>query len=189
MSLNSHIIEIRKFIPSTICKKIILYFENSNDLTDANIVDPVNPINKDIRNCKQKLISGNTNSFGETLVLNYIKFKIKESVEIYKKKHPSTNTTVIEDIIFLKYETNNHNSGYLFHTDQGAAVPKRALSISICLNNEFQGGEFMFDINGEKLNYPQNVGDLIIFPSNFMFPHQVNKIKSGTRFALVTWVC
>ena len=47
----------------------------------------------------------------------------------------------------------------------------------------------MFDINGEKLNYPQNVGDLIIFPSNFMFPHQVNKIKSGTRFALVTWVC
>ena len=83
MSLNSHIIEIRKFIPSTICKKIILYFENSNDLTDANIVDPVNPINKDIRNCKQKLISGNTNSFGETLVLNYIKFKIKEYYVIY----------------------------------------------------------------------------------------------------------
>jgi len=95
----------------------------------------------------------------------------------------------IQEVSFLKYEKNNHKSGYLYHVDQGASVPKRSLSISICLNNEFQGGEFMFDINGEKLNYPQNVGDLIIFPSNFMFPHQVNKIKSGTRFALVTWVC
>lgn len=185
----NNILEIRKFIPSTICEKIILYFDNSNKLVDAQITDPSNPVDKDIRNCKTRVISQDINSFGERLVLNYIKSKVKESVKVYQKKYPHASMSEIQEVSFLKYEKNNHKSGYLYHVDQGASVPKRSLSISICLNNEFQGGEFMFDINGEKLNYPQNVGDLIIFPSNFMFPHQVNKIKSGTRFALVTWVC
>ena len=64
----------------------------------------------------------------------------------------------------------------------------RHLSITIGLNNEFEGGEFVFDLGNEKHQFPQNVGDCIIFPSNFMFPHSVNQITSGTRYALIGWV-
>jgi len=50
------------------------------------------------------------------------------------------------------------------------------------------GGEFKFNLNGVEVQIPQNIGDAIAFPSNFMFPHQVNKILTGTRYAIIGWV-
>ena len=32
-----------------------------------------------------------------------------------------------------------------------------------------------------------NVGDLIMFPSNFLYPHQVSPIKKGIRYSVVAW--
>ena len=32
-----------------------------------------------------------------------------------------------------------------------------------------------------------NKGDVIIFPSNFMYPHTVKPITSGKRYVVVTW--
>ena len=43
----------------------------------------------------------------------------------------------------------------------------------------------MFMIMGCKVNL--NTGDLIIFPSNFMYPHSVEPIISGTRYSIVCW--
>ena len=50
------------------------------------------------------------------------------------------------------------------------------------------GGEFVFDLPGEKYQVGQNIGDALIFPSNFLFPHQVNQITRGTRYALIGWI-
>ena len=89
----------------------------------------------------------------------------------------------------LKYEANEFDAGYKFHVDFGHGHTERSLSISICLNNEYQGGEFVFSFFEEsKVQIPQNVGDAIAFPSNFMFPHQVNKVTEGTRYAIIAWV-
>ena len=33
-----------------------------------------------------------------------------------------------------------------------------------------------------------NQGDVLIFPSNFLYPHKVNSIKKGTRYSFVSWV-
>ena len=30
-------------------------------------------------------------------------------------------------------------------------------------------------------------GDLVMFPSNFMYPHSVQPILSGTRYSIVCW--
>jgi len=59
------------------------------------------------------------------------------------------------------------------------------LSIVGLLNDNFVGGDFiMFD------NYKVNLkaGDVLIFPSAFNYPHQVNTITSGTRYSFVSWV-
>ena len=31
-------------------------------------------------------------------------------------------------------------------------------------------------------------GDILIFPSNFMYPHRVEPVKKGIRFSFVSWV-
>jgi hypothetical protein len=38
----------------------------------------------------------------------------------------------------------------------------------------------------QQLNIKPQAGDLYIFPSNYMYPHQAKKVHSGTKYSLVT---
>ena len=31
-------------------------------------------------------------------------------------------------------------------------------------------------------------GDIIIFPSNFMYPHKVEPVTKGTRYSYISWI-
>jgi len=58
------------------------------------------------------------------------------------------------------------------------------LSIVGVLNDDYQGGEFiMFDDYEIKFK----PGDVIIFPSVFLYPHLVKPVKKGTRYSFVSW--
>ena len=116
-----------------------------------------------------------------------MKEKVFQCVDHYKNKN-NIHINEISQLDLLKYDANEFKAGYDFHNDFGRKVSQRHLSISICLNNKYEGGEFVFDIPEGHYTIPQNVGDAVIFPSNFMFPHQVNKITKGTRYALIAWV-
>lgn len=179
--MKEYILEVKKVIPNSLCKKIILYFDN--DYKDAKTIGG---LDKNIRNCVTRSIL-NPISLGQKICSNAIKQKIFECVFHYKEKF-KININRISQLDLLKYETNDYPVGYNFHEDFGDKAMERHLSISICLNNEYEGGEFVFDLPNEKIKIPQNIGDAVIFPSNFMFPHQVNKITKGTRYALIGWV-
>ena len=52
------------------------------------------------------------------------------------------------------------------------------------LNDNYQGGEFiMFDDYEIKFK----AGDLLIFPSVFLYPHLVKPVTKGIRYAFVSW--
>jgi predicted 2-oxoglutarate/Fe(II)-dependent dioxygenase YbiX len=179
--MNDYILEIKKVIPKVLCQKIIRYFDHDYD--DASTVGG---LNKNIRNCLTKSLL-EPKTFGEKICSNAVKEKVFECVSHYKKQY-GVHITRISQLDLLKYEANSFDAGYKFHEDFGDKATERHLSISICLNNEYYGGEFVFNINKQELTYPQNIGDAIVFPSNFMFPHQVNKVTKGTRYALIGWV-
>jgi len=59
------------------------------------------------------------------------------------------------------------------------------LSIVGVLNDNYKGGEFiMFDDYEIKFK----PGDIIIFPSVFLYPHLVKPVKKGMRYSFVSWV-
>tara|TARA_E500000318_G_scaffold30468_1_gene30254 strand:- start:1521 stop:2066 length:546 start_codon:yes stop_codon:yes gene_type:complete len=180
--MKEYILEVKKIIPQIFCKKIIAYFDN--DYKDAETTG--SGINKNIRNCLTRSLL-EPKSFGEKICLNAVEEKIFQCVDHYKNKN-DIHIEKISQLDILKYQANEFKAGYDFHKDFGSKVSERHLSISICLNNEYEGGEFVFDIPGGHYTVPQNVGDAVIFPSNFMFPHQVNKVTKGTRYALIGWV-
>ena len=180
--IEDYILEIRKFFPKSFCEKIISYYDTEN-LSDATVVSGTN---KEIRNCNTRNIL-ETFTFGEKILKNFITNKLWQAVDVYNKKFPYAYSNKISQLDFLKYEHNSYKVGYKYHTDMGEKVPLRQLSVSVCLNNNFTGGEFVFDIPSKQIQYPQNIGDVIIFPSNFMYPHQVNPITEGTRYALIGW--
>jgi PKHD-type hydroxylase len=66
----------------------------------------------------------------------------------------------------------------------------RKLSMTILLNNNYEGGEFQFSNstkNVQEILTPpmKEVGSIIVFPS-FM-EHRVTPITKGTRYSMVAW--
>ena len=58
------------------------------------------------------------------------------------------------------------------------------LSIVGKINNDYQGGEFVM---WEDTVINLEPGQIMIFPSNFMYPHQVNTVTRGNRYSFVSW--
>ena len=84
------------------------------------------------------------------------------------------------------YELLRYKEGqfYTTHTDSFKNAP-RAVSCSFALNNDYEGGEFAFF--DRELVYKLKKGSCIMFPSNFMYPHEIMPVTSGTRYSIVTW--
>jgi predicted 2-oxoglutarate/Fe(II)-dependent dioxygenase YbiX len=59
------------------------------------------------------------------------------------------------------------------------------LSIVGLLNDDFDGGEFRF---WDKYNMDLEIGDIMVFPSNFLYKHQVDKVTRGCRYSFVSWI-
>lgn len=76
----------------------------------------------------------------------------------------------------------HHDHIYGIFDGEKKGIP--VLSVVGILNQNFQGGEFVF---WEDHNMNLKKGDILIFPSNFMYPHRVNKITDGERWSFVTW--
>ena len=59
------------------------------------------------------------------------------------------------------------------------------LSLVGALNDDYEGGEFvMFDDYVIELKQ----GDVLMFPSVFLYPHRVNPVTKGVRDTFVSWV-
>lgn len=181
--MKKYITEVRKVIPSKACEKIIQYFDN-----DYIHAATIGGLDKDIRNCVSRTLL-KPKSFGQRIISNYVQSIFYQIANTYSNQHGNFTVNKISQLDLLKYESNKYKAGYDFHHDFGESVTERHISISVNLNNSFKGGEFVFDTrDGNFEQYVQNTGDAIVFPSNFMFPHKVNKITEGTRYALIGWM-
>jgi predicted 2-oxoglutarate/Fe(II)-dependent dioxygenase YbiX len=52
------------------------------------------------------------------------------------------------------------------------------------LNDDYEGGEIIVADN----EYHPTVGSALIFPSNFMFPHEVKPVTKGERWSVISWL-
>ena len=91
-------------------------------------------------------------------------------------------------IRFNKYDKNTKMAKHCDHIHsmfdgQIKGIP--TLSIVGCLNSDYEGGKFIMWEN-EEVKIPE--GSILIFPSNFMYPHKVTEVTKGTRYSYVSWV-
>lgn len=141
-----------------------------------------------------------------------IKYEKEELSMLYKPNSPITETImnkmwdVINDYLTVKhsfvwfskwrgYTTvryNKYDTGtkMRLHCDHihsmfdGNRKGIPILSIIGSLNNDYEGGELIF---WEKEKIELKAGQLMIFPSNFLYPHRVAEITKGTRYSYVSW--
>lgn len=89
---------------------------------------------------------------------------------------------------FNKYDQNTEMREHCDHIHdvfdgQIKGIP--SLTVLCGLNNEYEGGELIFFGDTE---YRLGAGDIMVFPSCFLFPHKVQTVTSGTRYSCVSWV-
>jgi len=91
-------------------------------------------------------------------------------------------------IKFNKYNVGDLMEKHIDHIHNIFDGSKRGipiLSIIGLLDDKFKGGEIeMFNDTKIKLK----AGEVLIFPSNFQYPHMVCPITKGTRHSFVSWV-
>jgi len=92
---------------------------------------------------------------------------------------------------YTDFRINRYSSGGFMsehidniHHSHGQQYGYPHLSVLLFLNEDYKGGEFVVADN----EYKTSKGSAIIFPSNFMFPHKVNKIECGTRWSVISWL-
>jgi predicted 2-oxoglutarate/Fe(II)-dependent dioxygenase YbiX len=67
----------------------------------------------------------------------------------------------------------------------------RTLSLIYLINDDYEGGELKFHgIDRKEVIYklPTEKNSLVMWPSNFVYPHSVSAVTKGIRYSLVGWV-
>jgi hypothetical protein len=103
------------------------------------------------------------------------------AIKKYNEKFPSALIQEDSGYELLRYKAGQF---YTQHTDSFKDRP-RSVSCSFILNDNYEGGEFAFF--DRELKYKPKKGSCIMFPSNFMYPHEIMPVTSGTRYSIITW--
>ena len=91
-------------------------------------------------------------------------------------------------IRFNKYAKNKKMAEHCDHIHtifEGERKGIPILSVLGFLNDDYTGGEFII-LKDQEIKF--KAGDLLIFPSIFLYPHKVEPVKKGTRYSFISWV-
>jgi len=121
---------------------------------------------------------------------------INHYIQKYNLQIPPTGELMTSS--FSKYGENHGVSETLamnYHTDyvlseKDMPGPKFFLTCTTYLNDDYEGGEIVFYIDGENKVYPHKpeAGDILVFPSGPPYYHAVKAITKGEKFFIRNFI-
>jgi len=166
----------------------LIRFANISKFTEAKIgAEDQYKIDFDVRRTYSLPLSNLNNSLSQTHWFNFLQVIFDKYLKQFKNDLNIDDFSFkkIIDIEILRYE----NSGfYNWHTDHFADIP-RTMSCILLLNNDYEGGNLCFR-NPDKSNEWEieiKPNRMIIWPSNFLYPHTVKPVTKGKRYSVVAW--
>ena len=106
--------------------------------------------------------------------------KLKYCIDDYAK-YWGINVTYYEAFNFVKYE--GAGTHFNIHADHGPAY-NCTVSAVIYINDDYEGGDLKFP-RLDNLVYKPRVGDIAVFPSNYIYEHASLPMESGTKYCVV----
>ena len=89
---------------------------------------------------------------------------------------------------FIRYsqgQTMQNHCDHIHSLFDGKRKGIPILSIIGLLNDDYEGGEL---IMFEDKKIDTKAGDIVIFPSNFLYPHEITPVLKGVRYSYVSWI-
>lgn len=179
------ILENDNLISDELCDELINYIDNikTNNIEKWNINTNVN--------CKYINIS----EINDNEIKNYFDtklYKIFNWIIIYLKKEYNIQCSGDSGYILRKIfgPTRLHKDGLAIEIISNKYLPVkkiRNMSVIICLNDNYDGGEFYFPSQDFKIKLKK--GQIIAFPPYWTHPHMVAEpINNTYRYTINTWL-
>lgn len=86
-----------------------------------------------------------------------------------------------ESFNFVKYD--GPGTHFKVHADHGPTYVC-TISVVVYLNDDYEGGEIHFP-RFDKLTIKPKAGDIVVFPSTFIYEHASQDMVSGVKYAVV----
>jgi len=189
--LHDYILQFDNAMPEEIFKNFKKICINYKNFEEARVIDDNKKIVKQVvrplirKTSTWPIQNINTKSLTQAHWANILQYFFKFFVELYQKQINSFQKFKVDDIQILKYGQGGH---YKFHTDYNRTVP-RAYSCIFLVNEDYEGGELVFQYPNSykvtKISKKEN--KMIIWPSNFLYPHSVMPVTKGERYSVVSW--
>jgi len=109
-------------------------------------------------------------------VVERVKEKISLEYGIADIKQKENRLSVV------KWEKGN---SLKLHVDDLGYVPDNHIAALIYLNDDYEGGELKFETH--DLSIKPKKADLVFFPGNMHYAHEVTEVLSGTRYTVPIW--
>lgn len=112
-------------------------------------------------------------------IFSQIKNKLNLCLMDYQKRY-NVEMNYMEAINFVKYGQGQH---FQVHSDHGFSYVCTISSVAY-LNDDYEGGELYFP--NFDVTFTPELGDIVFFPSAFIYGHASLPVKSGVKYSAVT---
>lgn len=184
MNIEDYIVVFEDVMTHNLCDAIVEEFKNEEEWEPTTIGNN-GTLDENIRFADTILISYphviEKNPKVRSKLDRYVFVSAKLSIEKYNRKFPKAFIEQDSGYQLLRYKKGNF---YKQHTDNFLKHP-RSVSCSFALNDDYEGGEWGFFDRQKVIKVPK--GSAIMFPSNFMYPHEIMPVTNGIRYSLITW--
>lgn len=178
MNLKDYIITIPNVLPADEYYEILDYCEGTTDFQRQEKSPPNGEVNTGDQYGKRFDIKLDFGRIHDLIRKSFL-FGLKESLPHYDYLIPPNFYRVTSGYWLLKYIEGDFLS---CHTDFQAE--SGSLTMSYCINDNYEGGELVF---WKNYKIPNQKNCLHIFPSCFLYPHEVLPITKGIRYSAITW--
>jgi predicted 2-oxoglutarate/Fe(II)-dependent dioxygenase YbiX len=175
MDVN-HFVKVFNVVPKDICETVIQQYDADEEWKTHNWYNNVTDEKKS-QHSKELDVLYNKN-------LDILKPYLQIALQKYYDELKLTNLVSNHSNIRLnKYKTGTVMSEHfdLIRRNKADGIP--VLTFLGALNDNYDGGQFL--LNKKVLEMKQ--GDIIMFPSTFIYPHSVTEVTKGTRYTYVAW--
>ena len=173
--LSNHIAKYDQAVPDSVCDGIINAAKAIGDWAPASISGEEKAGEREYRVCD--MIPAIADKELDQIIFGYV----NKAIINYCSKYKHLSITKDEGYSILRYQPGGK---YDPHTDQGPEH-NRAITIILNLNDEYEGGKLTFHNN--SYGFDLKKGDIVVFPSSFVYDHCIHPITKGIRYSVVTW--
>ena len=170
-------------IPADLCQTLVETYKNSDEWFAGEIGEGTVKLER--RNCSVLYLDNANIVLSEDRIrhINSLRSFIGEGIRIYRNQVSSYFMPEFDEgLSMLRY---NEGDYYREHVDCANGTRTMSVIMNLSEADAYEGGDFQ--ITGmDPIHLGQ--GDMVFFPSQFQWPHQIHSITSGTRYSVVTWL-